>query len=256
MQPSRDAITPADAAAISQCLSPARISTYVKACDATAAPSELPVAALRLYQWNVQVSAALMVPIHIFEVAIRNAAAEALEAVYGPQWPFEDRLRNELPRTFNRYCPHRDLIQTATEHTLTGGVIAQLKLRFWEQIFTRRFEQRIWKKHLRRVLPNMDHSLPLKDRRGEVRANIEKVRMLRNRVAHHEPIFGRHLAGELEAMRRLVMYRSAELLSWFDSVEDASGFLCTHPLSPPAAAAGANGNKADSLRTVEATTTP
>src|SRR6056297_3297342 len=39
--------------------------------------------ALHLYHWNLQVSAAFMVPLHVLEVALRNAIVEAIEAVHG-----------------------------------------------------------------------------------------------------------------------------------------------------------------------------
>lgn len=43
--------------------------------------------ALALYAWNAQVSAALMAPLHLCEVVVRNAAADAIAAVYGVNWP-------------------------------------------------------------------------------------------------------------------------------------------------------------------------
>ena len=78
------ASTPSDLA-IKAALSPARMATYE---GATQAADVLP-GALALYAWNAQVSAAMMAPLHICEVAVRNAVAEAIEAVYGPNWPWE-----------------------------------------------------------------------------------------------------------------------------------------------------------------------
>jgi hypothetical protein len=80
-------MTPTDAAAISACLSVPRMSTYLAACRPD--PSEdVTVAALGLYRWNVELSAALMVPIHLCEITLRNAASDAIEAVYGARWPW------------------------------------------------------------------------------------------------------------------------------------------------------------------------
>lgn len=43
--------------------------------------------ALELYAWNALVSAALLMPLHICEVVLRNAVADALQSVYGTNWP-------------------------------------------------------------------------------------------------------------------------------------------------------------------------
>ncbi len=42
--------------------------------------------ALRLYTFNVQLSAALYGPLHMLEVALRNRADAQLTTVYGPNW--------------------------------------------------------------------------------------------------------------------------------------------------------------------------
>jgi len=59
---------------------PARMATYELAAAVTG--DEDP-AALALYAWNAQVSAALLAPLHICEVVIRNSVSDALEMVYG-----------------------------------------------------------------------------------------------------------------------------------------------------------------------------
>lgn len=78
-------MTEADANRIIACLSAPRMTTYQQVV--THKPqNQQTLAALALYRWNVEVSAAFMAPIHLCEVVVRNAASEALTAVYGPQW--------------------------------------------------------------------------------------------------------------------------------------------------------------------------
>ncbi|WP_246183114.1 hypothetical protein [Mycolicibacterium grossiae] len=43
-----------------------------------------------------------------------------------------------------------------------GKVIPELKFVFWENLFTRRHDGRLWNRHLRTVLPNLDASQPTK----------------------------------------------------------------------------------------------
>lgn len=75
----------AQIAEIHRALSPARISTYAAAthCHGPDDP-----AALNLYLWNAQVSAAFLTPLHLCEVVLRNAVDDALAAKYGAAWPW------------------------------------------------------------------------------------------------------------------------------------------------------------------------
>ena len=50
-----------------------------------------------LYAWNMQMCAALLPPLHICEVVIRNAAATALVHRYGRCWPWHPALLRSLP---------------------------------------------------------------------------------------------------------------------------------------------------------------
>lgn len=222
-------MTSAEASAIVSCLSVPRVGTYKAAC--TPASGEDPhVAALRLYRWNVEVSAAFMAPIHLCEVAIRNAVSEALTAVYGPQWPWSASLRQALPTTTPpNYSPKRDLVKVAQNYATTGKVIPELKFVFWEKMFTSRHDNRLWNPHLRTVLPNLDPNKPIKMLRGEIRASLGEIRILRNRIAHHEPIFGRGLADDLDRLRGLVGHRSSEMRDWLNAVESVTSLMAAKP---------------------------
>lgn len=44
--------------------------------------------AIELYDWNAQVSAAFLAPLHLCEVVIRNAVSDAIAAVYRPLRPW------------------------------------------------------------------------------------------------------------------------------------------------------------------------
>jgi len=65
--------------AIKEALSAARLGTYEAA---TTAVPMLP-GALALYAWNAQISAAMLAPLHLCEVVMRNAVSDALVAIYG-----------------------------------------------------------------------------------------------------------------------------------------------------------------------------
>ncbi len=208
-------------------LSSARISTYEAAAGTT--NSDDP-SAIALYAWNAAVSAALMPPIHICEVVIRNAVSEAIEAVHGPRWPWDRGFVRNLhsPHTF--YSPRRDLEAVAAQQPTTGKVIPELKFVFWQEMFTARYDARIWHRHLKRVLPLHDPTKTFVALRREIYADLEVIRKLRNRIAHHEPIFRRNLSDDLARVAKLVGLKCQLTESWMLGNQVAESLILTPPL--------------------------
>jgi hypothetical protein len=121
-------------------LSSARLATYETAAGVT---SDDDLAALALYAWNTDVSGALLGPLHICEVAIRNAVADALEAVYGSEWPWSKTFEHSLPDPEKGYGPRRDLQAVSRKEKTVGKVIPELKFVFWQKMFTSRYDNHI-----------------------------------------------------------------------------------------------------------------
>jgi hypothetical protein len=88
--------------------------------------------ALELYAWNLDISSALIVPLQVCEVAVRNGIAEAIEAIHGANWPWNNGFIRSLPRPKSkfRYNPADDLQVCAHELPTTGKIIAELKFAF------------------------------------------------------------------------------------------------------------------------------
>lgn len=79
---------------IKAALSAGRISTFDTAAGVTQPSDPRGVA---LYAWNAQVAAYLLMPLHICEVVVRNAAADAIEAIHGTNWPWNPGFQSSLP---------------------------------------------------------------------------------------------------------------------------------------------------------------
>lgn len=71
--------------------------------------------ALEMYEWNLDLSAALIVPLQVCEVAMRNGIAEAIEAVHGANWPWNNGFIRSLPQPKRQtdYNPASDLMRCA-----------------------------------------------------------------------------------------------------------------------------------------------
>lgn len=204
-------------ASLQYVLSPPRFEKY------EIASSGDHVKASDLYAWNAAASAALLLPSHFAEVSIRNAASEALTTTYGDHWPWEAVFEQSLPSPGGLvYNPRKDLIQTRLKYpNSTGKVVADLKLAFWESMFTGRHDERIWNAQIRTVLPN-SAGVEVRVIRNRVREDIQQIRKLRNRIAHHEPIFTRNLNDDLDRMLDLIDLRSKEVAAWVRDMESFS----------------------------------
>lgn len=211
--------------AIKAALSGARVGTYEQATAVVPALD----GALPLYAWNAQVSAAMMAPLHICEVVIRNAVSDALSSVYGPQWPWEQVFVQSLPIPPVGYNARRDLQGVAASEHTTGKVIPELKFMFWQTMFTSRFDDRIWNPHLRNVLPFLDSTKTIKQLRTQIYSELDQLRKLRNRIAHHEPIFTRNLQDDFQKIQELIQWRCPITAHWMVNNQQATPLIGAKP---------------------------
>lgn len=207
-------------------MSSGRLATYEAAAGRQ---DDDDLSALVLYAWNAEVSGALLAPLHVCEVVIRNAVADVLEATYGPRWPWSAGFERSLPDPPKGYSPRRDLLSARRSAPTTGKVIPELKFVFWQKMFTGRYDTRLWDQHLQRVLPNMDATQTIAMRRQAIYNDLEQLRNLRNRIAHHEPIFTRILADDYQKILELVRFRCAITSVWLDQNQTATRVIAGRP---------------------------
>ena len=211
--------------AIKNALAAARVGTYEAATTSIQALN----GALALYAWNAQVSAALMAPLHVCEVVVRNAVADALTAVYGPDWPWSPVFATSLPQPTQGYSARGDLMKIRAAQPTTGKVIPELKFVFWQTMFTSRFDVRIWHPHLRTVMPHLEAAKTVPQLRGLIYSELDQLRKLRNRIAHHEPIFRRNLADDFQKIQELIALRCPITSTWMVNNQQATALIGAKP---------------------------
>lgn len=178
-----------------------RLSPYLAAYGADAAR------AVRLYSWNIEASAALLGAYAALEVGVRNAMHGQLTVFYDrPDWwevaPLSTPQREEV-RGASEYLDARK------PGTWTDGhLVAELKNSFWEGLLVNRLHAALWNPALVRAFPNFT------GRRGNLRDRMERLRLLRNRAAHHEPIHERDLRVDHRFMCDVASYVSHDLGVW------------------------------------------
>jgi hypothetical protein len=149
--------------------------------------------ALRRYEQNTEISAAFWAVLSDLEVVVRNAMHERLSAwsvsQYGrPDW-YRDRGRIFSAQTAAD-------IRGARRHAAAGGrtespgrIIAELPFGFWRFLLSRRYERSLWLPCLRDAFPGIRG----RGMRRDVHDAMRDLHLLRNRIAHHEPIHNRPL---------------------------------------------------------------
>ena len=189
--------------------------------------------AIELHSLSMTLNSSLSPVLGVIEIALRNDVCERLRATFGvPDW-----LTNP-PAPFEWHGEERSAIKSATSRarravymkkgsadkktldavafpngvpaglsheerskarqraiTVTSGqVIAQLTFHFWKRLLSSDYDATLWQRSLKRMFP--DKTL----KRGVVATQLEVLYQARNRIAHHEPIFGARLAKVTEAV--------------------------------------------------------
>jgi hypothetical protein len=217
--------TPDELRELPEAISGPRFATYLRAC------ANDPHAALRLYQWNLEISAAFIVPLQICEVAVRNGVVEAIERVHGPNWPWLNGFVRSLPvpRDARHYNPAVNLQAVAAGRPTVGKVVAELNFAFWEKVFTKGQDQRLWTPHFHTVFPGAPAGLAAPHARAHAHQALFDIRKFRNRIAHHEPVFKRNLAADYARLRELIEWRRPAVAGWVDKIERVTALVAEQP---------------------------
>ncbi|GIU42947.1 hypothetical protein TUM4438_10720 [Shewanella sairae] len=205
-------------------LTESRVSTYVNAIE-----GECVEKAIVLYGWNGQISAALLWPLHVCEVVTRNAVHEVFTIEYGDCWPWNRNFELSLPNPSRGYNPRADLINSRRGKTSAGKVIPELKFVFWQKTFTRRNDVRLWDPHILALFPYHPKGIGVSEFRLNIYDTLESIRLLRNRIAHHEPIFSRDLESDFKKIQSLLSYRCVDSNKWMMTVESVTQILSRRP---------------------------
>lgn len=163
------------------------------------------LAMLTNYFWNMRLCESLMPTFHAVEVSLRNAIHDALTARFGsPMWFDEPGLllsaeRDQLANA-RRRGTHDIESKGHSASRLPGKIVAELSFGFWVALLGDRYQQPLWQPDgyalFRTVFPSGQGP---RFQRHLVHDRLNRLRRLRNRVSHHEPIWHRGDLGDLHA---------------------------------------------------------
>lgn len=149
--------------------------------------------ALRLYSWNIAASTALWGPLGVLEVTVRNAIHRQMCERAGrddwwesPTTYLMDRERRMIDSTIEKLQwrgntnPSADDVVAGTSFGLWTGLTSEGLPRH----ATLSYETTYWQPRLHRAFPHYGAG-----KRKVLHRQVDDIRQIRNRIAHHEPIF-------------------------------------------------------------------
>jgi hypothetical protein len=190
------------------------------------------------YFHNLELSEALYPTLQAFEISLRNSIHATLSDHFQTPYWFD------IPELFPNPAPPKSqnrqrmaikgarasLSKNGKDHT-PDRIVAELHLGFWHSMFNAGFEANLWRPNQSALIEKV---FPLSTRKQRNRQamwdRIDKIRIIRNRVMHYEPIWYRPRLPEdhaaiLEALNWIspAMHRTIAMCDRFPLVL-ASGY--------------------------------
>jgi hypothetical protein len=189
--------------------------------------------AVRLHQQMMLIGAAIMPITGLFEISLRNAVCTELREMFGtsdwlnnPPPPFIWRgeelkslkvaIRHARRAEYSKMAhsekkaldikafplgvpngeshEQRSKERQKAIEVSEGQQIAQLTILFWKRLFSSDYHSTLWKRSLKKIFPNKALS------RADVAVQLEVIYQARNRIAHHEPLYGSRLNQVMESI--------------------------------------------------------
>lgn len=189
--------------------------------------------ALKLYEWNTEVSAASMEVLAYLEVLLRNAIDRELSKFADEDhrklpWfmlssvngPLHKEIAADVERARERLrgiSPRRDA---------RGQIIAGLSFGFWTALFKAPYED-LWRSALTHALPGTPSGS-----RKNVTVALERTRKFRNRLAHHDSLLAQDILLELDTMLSIVEWIDPDARTWVDGIQRVTGVYTKRPVAP------------------------
>ncbi len=183
-------------------LSTARLARYANLSPHSKAKQ------LELYVWNTALSESLYTPIQGLEIITRNYFHEKLTDNFGAWWnniAFSKAQEQAILQTLEQ-LKKGDKLLTA------NNVVANLSFGFWTGLLGSHYEG-LWRSCLYKAFLNK----PTPFLRKEAHKQFDLIRLLRNRIAHHEPILRADLPNHYDRILKMIGWFCEESAEWVAS---------------------------------------
>ncbi|HEX20056.1 MAG TPA: hypothetical protein ENG78_04465 [Acidiferrobacteraceae bacterium] len=138
------------------------------------------------YAWNIALCESLYPALQALEVSLRNSLHDAAVETFNSDSWFDDPRLISHPNELESIKKAKDILRIHNKPLESGRIVAELQFGFWTSLFDRRYEQVLWPKLIKKVVPSMPKRLRT---RRNLSKRFNRIRHIRNRVFHHEPIW-------------------------------------------------------------------
>lgn len=151
------------------------------------------------YFYNLELSESLYPTLQAFEVAFRNSIHSTLLQHFNNPFWFDTAGLYPPPKPPKTTTWQEDALRVARRKLTEEGkphdadrIVAEMHLGYWHALFNRPFEQKLWRPNQWALLEQVFPQMTRKQRnRQYVWKRVDRIRILRNRVMHYEPIWHR-----------------------------------------------------------------
>ncbi|HEU0298020.1 MAG TPA: hypothetical protein VFR37_01170 [Longimicrobium sp.] len=209
-------------AALHRALSQQRLDAYALEAD----QDELDRVAR--YLWNMALGSTLQATLHVFEVTLRNAIFTTsvklvdTSRLHMPDVPCWLDARNSTLLYADEAAEVRrakTYLSADPRRRTPGHLVARLSFGFWVQLTARAYSElradgpRLWPRGLPAVFPfrwppGSKRIVPDHGDREMVFKRLHEIRELRNRIAHHDPVWDLDLASRYARMLEILGWMS------------------------------------------------
>jgi hypothetical protein len=179
--------------------------------------------ALELYSWNARISGDFWFPLHICEVVARTSIAEAVNGLY-KNWPYNASFVRQLNET--SYKNLQQTIDRLKDENLNPNleqITTNLTFGFWVHLLTKQYQD-IWKKQLTVAFPYIE-----KNNRQQIYDKLNKIKTLRNKIAHHESLLKCDLKNDYQNIISFIGYRCETTKKWVEDHQKVTQSMLEKP---------------------------
>jgi len=165
--------------------------------------------ALQLYIRNQELSEALYGVVQGYEVFLRNVTNSTLGKDFErDNWwevaSLRDRERQDVDNA-------KQAISARNVQETPGRIVAELNLGFWTNLYSNYYEHTLWVPHLRALFPISMARKKLHDR-------LDSLKVLRNRIAHHETLGRRNVKQDYDDLLETIGWMSPTVRDWIAEI--------------------------------------
>lgn len=188
-------------------LTPVRLQSYLAATDQNSS------LAVELYKWNGQLAAEFLQILGLVEIAVRNSIdreLQTLNVTLGNQGEWFNDLEDVLgAESLQQIHLVKARLIANRRRLLRGNIVSELNFGFWRSFLSRQYKDSLWRTAIRFAFPHSPSRQP-----EYIFTRVRHLHVLRNRIAHHEPIHNRDIAGDYQICMEVLSAISPAIAEW------------------------------------------